>query len=117
MNLTGNWKYSEDFGAGNSVGEVVLLQKDEMLYAEFNFVEQIDGDYRIEVFEKLHGEIKENKVLLESIEVIARNSEGEIKYMPNSFDVHIVSENKLVGSSFDADNVCGVFTMERILSV
>ena len=114
MNLTGNWKYNEDFGAGNSVGEVVLLQKDKMLYAEFNFVEQIEGDYRIEVFEKLQGEIKDNKVLLESIEVVARNNEGEIKYMPNSFEVHIVTEKRLVGSSFDADNVCGVFTMERI---
>ena len=115
MNLSGNWKYSEDFGAGNSVGEVLLLQKDEMLYAEFSFVEQIEGDYRIEVFEKLQGKIEDNKVLLESIEVIAKNSNGIIKYLPNSFEVHIMSDNKLVGSSFDEDNVCGVFTMERIL--
>ncbi len=114
MNLTGNWSYSEDFGAGNSTGEVILKQVEDKLYADFSFVEEIDGDYRIEVQEKLEGEIKNSEVLLKSMEVIARNKNGIIKYLANSFEVHIVSENKLVGSSFDTDNVCGVFIMERI---
>ncbi len=115
MNVTGMWKYKEDFEFGNSVGEVRLVQMDDTIFGEFNFTEIVEDDYEIVVFERLKGKIFEGKATLESIEVLAKEN-GKIvdDYIPNNFELHLVSENKLVGSSYDAENVCGVFTLERI---
>jgi len=118
MNATGQWKYKEDFEYGKSEGEVKLVQIENKLYGEFTFTEKVengnDDDYKINVFEKVKGEIIEGKVLLESIEVVAKEQDVEIEYIPNNFELHLISENKLVGSTYDADNVCGVFTLERL---
>ena len=62
----------------------------------------------------MKGTISENKVLLESFEVKATQNNIEIYYLPNCFDVFLVSENKLVGSTYDTEEVCGVFVMERM---
>jgi hypothetical protein len=115
MNVTGLWKYSEDFEFGKSEGEVRLVQMEDSIYAEFNFTEKVEYDYEIEVFEKAKGKIVDGKVLLEGVSVVASENGAIIEdYMSNNFDVHLVSENKLVGSSYDFENVCGVFTLERI---
>ena len=119
MNLTGLWKYKEDFEYGKSEGEVRLVQMKDSLHGDFIFTEKVENgdkdDYEIEVVEKVKGKIVEGTVLLESMEVEAKQGSETIDYIANNFDVHIVSETKLVGSSFDKDNVCGVFTLEKIL--
>jgi len=114
MDITGVWKYKEDFALGVSEGEVKLIQTDDKVYGEFSFVEKVEGDYEIEVFEKVRGEISEGKVLLESTSVKALQDGKEVSYLGNNFEVHLVSDSKLVGSSYDDENVCGVFTLERI---
>jgi hypothetical protein len=116
MNVTGLWKYTEDFEFGNSVGEVRFVQMDDSLYGEFNFTEKVDDDYEIVVFEKVKGKIVEGKAVLESIEVLAKENDKVVDdYIPNNFELHLISEDKLVGSSYDAENVCGVFTLERLV--
>jgi hypothetical protein len=118
MNVTGLWKYKEDFEYGNSIGEVKLIQIEEQLYGEFTFTEKVengnDDDYEINVFEKVKGIISEGKVLLESIEVSAKQDGKVVDYIPNNFELHLISDNKLVGSTYDADDICGVFTLERV---
>lgn len=115
MNVTGMWKYTEDFEFGKSIGEVRLVQIEDSLYGEFNFTERVEDDYEIEVFEKVKGKIIEGKAILESTEVIAKENNEIVKdYIPNNFELHLISDNKLVGSSYDAENVCGVFTLEKI---
>jgi len=115
MNVTGLWKYTEDFEFGNSVGEVRLVQMDDSLYGEFNFIEKVEDDYEIVVFEKVKGKIFEGKAVLESTEVIAKENGRVVDdYIPNNFELHLISNDKLVGSSYDAENVCGVFILERL---
>ena len=63
--------------------------------------------------EKTKGQIHDGKLLLKSTEVIAIQDGKEIDYLPNNFEVYLVSDEKLVGSTFDSENVCGVFVMER----
>ncbi|MEN8138016.1 MAG: hypothetical protein ABFR62_06255 [Bacteroidota bacterium] len=114
MNITGHWKYSEDFEFGESIGNVKLIQVEDSVYGEFSFTEKVENDYEIEVFEKVKGDITEGKVLLKSIEVKAKEKGRVVDYIPNNFELHLVSENKLVGSTFDSEEVCGVFTLERL---
>jgi hypothetical protein len=114
MDLTGNWNYSEDFEFGNSKGECKITQENNSVFAEFHFTEQVSGDYKIDVYEKTKGEIIDGKLLLESIEVLATDGEKNIGYLPNTYELHLVSDKKLVGSTFDDEIVCGVFVLDKI---
>lgn len=113
MNITGIWTYSEDFEYGKSEGEVEITQTGNEVKAVFTFTEKVDNTYEIDVVEKTKGAISDGKVLLESTEVKAIQDNQKIEYLPNTFEVHLVSENKLVGSTFDSEEVCGVFILER----
>lgn len=115
MNITGKWSYNEDFEFGKSNGEVVLQQEENLVKGTFTFTEEVEDDYRIEVVEKVQGTISDQKVLLKSVDVEAFQNGKKITYLPNNFDVFLTSENKLVGSTYDSEDVCGVFVMERIV--
>lgn len=114
MNITGTWTYKEDFEFGSSVGVVKLIQSGNEVSGILEFTEKVEDDYEIEVTEKVSGIISEGKLLLNSMEVTAIQENRSVDYLPNNFEVHLVSDNKLVGSSYDSENVCGVFVMERI---
>jgi len=113
MNISGIWSYKEDFEFGNSEGEVVISQVGNVVSAIFTFTEKVENKYKIVVVEKVQGTISEGKVVLESNEVTALQDGKKIDYLPNTFEVHLVSENKLVGSTYDSEDVCGVFVLER----
>jgi len=114
MNIGGVWTYKEDFALGKSEGKVEIVQTNNSVTAFFIFIEEVENDYKILVKEKTCGTIEKGKILLESVEVSAVQDGKEIEYLPNNFEVHIVSETKLVGSTYDSENVCGVFVMEKI---
>lgn len=113
MNISGIWTYNEDFGFGESEGKVELTQVGSEVSGTFTFTENVENNYKIDVTEKVKGTISDEKVLLESIEVTAFQNNKAIDYLPNNFEVHLVSENKLVGSTYDSEDVCGVFILER----
>lgn len=113
MNISGIWTYKEDFEYGKSEGEVELTQTGNEINGIFTFTEIVENNYKIEVREKVKGTIANGKVVLESVDVTALQYDKEINYLPNTFEVHLVSENKLVGSTFDSEQVCGVFVLER----
>jgi hypothetical protein len=113
MNISGAWTYKEDFGFGKSQGEVELTQVGNEVSGTFTFTENVENDYKIDVTEKVKGTISDGKVLLESIEVTALQDNKVIDYLPNNFEIHRILENKLVGSTFDSEDVCGVFVLER----
>ena len=114
MTLTGIWKYNEDFGFGSSEGRAELIQSGETVTGTFTFTEQVKNDYKINVVEEVKGKISGGKVVLKSTGVHAEHNGLEIDYLPNTFEIFRSTENKLVGSTFDSENVCGVFVLERI---
>lgn len=113
MNISGTWTYAEDFEYGNSEGEVELLQTGDEVNGVFTFTEEVENNYIINVTEKVKGTITNGKLLLKSTGVSAIQNDKEIDYLPNTFEVHHISEYKLVGSTFDTEDVCGVFVLER----
>lgn len=114
MNISGKWTYNEDFEYGTSVGEVEFAQTGNEVFGVFTFTEKVENNYEIDVIEKVKGTVIETNLVLNSTDVIAKQHGREIDYLPNTFEVHLVSENKLVGSTFDSEEVCGVFVLERV---
>ena len=113
MDISGKWIYMEDFEYGKSEGEVDFIQAGKQVIGIFTFTERVENEYKIDVTEKVKATISDGKVLLQSIEVSALQDGRLIDYLPNTFDGHLVSENKLVGSTYDNEDVCGVFILER----
>lgn len=113
MNISGNWTYNEDFEYGNSVGEVELTQSGNEVSGVFSFTEAVENNYSIQVTEKVKGTIIDGKLLLESVEVKALQNGREISYLPNTFETHRITENQIIGSTYDSENVCGIFVLER----
>ena len=113
MDISGKWTYKEDFEFGTSEGKAEFVQKGDLVTGTFSFTEEVKNEYRIEVKENVEGHISDGKVILESTGVIAIQNGKEISYLPNTFDVHLVSDSRLVGSTFDNAEVCGVFVLEK----
>jgi hypothetical protein len=114
MDITGTWKYTEDFEYGKSEGQVELIQAGNEVIGIFTFTEEVEDHYKIDVVERVNGTISEGKVLLKSFKVSAKQDGKEIDYLPNTFEVTLVSEYKLVGSAYDSEDICGVFVLEKI---
>uniref|UniRef100_UPI00321684D3 hypothetical protein n=1 Tax=uncultured Draconibacterium sp. TaxID=1573823 RepID=UPI00321684D3 len=113
MDISGIWAYSEDFEYGNSEGEVKISQTGNEVNAIFTFTEKVENDYEINVIEKVQGTIIKGKILLESSYVKATQNDREISYIPNTFEVHRILPDKIIGSTYDNENVCGVFVLDR----
>ncbi|KJF42067.1 hypothetical protein [Draconibacterium sediminis] len=113
MNISGNWTYNEDFEYGNSVGEVELIQTGDEVSGIFSFTEEVKNNYSIQVTEKVKGTLADGKLLLESVEVKALQNGREISYLPNTFETHRITETQIIGSTYDSEDVCGVFVLER----
>jgi hypothetical protein len=114
MDISGKWTYKEDFDYGKSIGEVDFVQAKNEVIGLFTFTESVEELYTIEVSEKVKGTIKDGKLLLNSIEVKALEDSAVVEYSSNNYEIYLSSENKLAGSTYDDDEVCGVFVMERI---
>ncbi|WP_321372674.1 hypothetical protein [uncultured Draconibacterium sp.] len=113
MNISGRWTYNEDFEYGNSEGEVELTQSGNEVSGVFSFTEAVENNYSIRVTEKVKGILSDGKLLLESVEVKALQNGREISYLPNTFETHRITENQIIGSTFDSEDVCGVFVLRR----
>lgn len=113
MDISGSWTYHEDFEYGQSTGQVEFTQTGNEVNGVFSFTEEVENNYRIEVTEKVKGTITEDQLLLESLEVTALQNGSPISYLPNTFEIQRISENQMVGSTFDCEAVCGVFVLER----
>ncbi|MGQ7869798.1 hypothetical protein [Sunxiuqinia sp. sy24] len=113
MDISGSWTYHEDFEYGQSTGQVEFTQTGNEVSGVFSFTEEVENNYRIEVTEKVKGTIANGKLLLESVELTALQNGCEISYLPNTFEIQRMTENQMVGSTYDCEDVCGVFVLER----
>lgn len=113
MDITGKWTYNENFDFGESVGLAELVQNGEVVSGVLYYIETVEGDYEIEVEEHVKGSITEKRLVLNSISVCAKEKGVEVEYNPNVFDIHLSSETKIVGSTYDKEGVCGVLVMEK----
>ena len=77
------------------------------------FTEEVENNYSIQVTEKVKGILSNGKLLLESVEVKALQNGREISYLPNTFETHRITETQIIGSTYDSEDVCGVFVLER----
>ncbi|MDI3521264.1 MAG: hypothetical protein PWQ17_2119 [Anaerophaga sp.] len=111
--LTGFWRFREEFDTGEDVGEARLFQKGKNLSGHLVFKEIIPGDPAMFVRTKLTGKIENRKVYLNETSVIVL-SEGKEDYVPEERKGLLNALGQIVGSGEDQQGVHGVFVLERI---
>ena len=75
MDLTGKWRYIENYGYGVAEGELYLKQKGQTLAGRIVFTDKVEGESSYMIQEFLKGELEGRKVRLEAVEFDIIHSE------------------------------------------
>jgi hypothetical protein len=115
MNLTGTWKYSEDFSHGDSEGDLVLTQEGKLLSGTLSHTETpLEGNpYSIEQTMEGVYDNEDKSFILKASSFTILEAEEEILYELDSFVAQVMNEDLIVGTSEDEQGVLGVFSFKR----
>lgn len=115
MDLTGKWKYVENYGYGVAEGELYLKQEGKRLSGKIVFSDKLEGEESYMIQEFLTGDINERKVRLEATEFDIIHSECKISYELDSWFGILVDETTIKGMSSDDQGVQGFFVFEKMV--
>ncbi|MEI6141759.1 MAG: hypothetical protein WCP85_20980 [Mariniphaga sp.] len=113
INLTGRWRFQEDFGFGKDSGYAELFQIGNHLKGVLRFSEQIDGEETFIVKQEVSGKINGKKIRLKSHSCEILFSDEDIIYELDTWHGDVQPDGKIIGVSSDAEGTGGLFTMER----
>jgi hypothetical protein len=113
IDITGRWKFQEDFGFGKDSGFALLNQKGTRVKGVLRFTEQIEGEETFIVKQEVSGRIDGNKINLKSHSCEILFSDEDIIYELDTWEGEIMPDGKIVGNSQDSEGTGGAFTMER----
>lgn len=114
IDLTGKWKYRENYGYGITEGELFLKQEGSELSGRIIFTDKPKEEEPYMLQEFLKGRIEEHKVKLDAVEVDIIHSEHEIYYELDSWFGVLVDDVTIMGVSVDAQGVEGNFSFEKV---
>lgn len=113
INLTGRWRFEEDFGFGKDSGYADLSQRGNHLKGVLRFSEQIDGEETFIVKQEIAGQIHGNKIHLKSHSCEILFSDEDIIYELDTWEGELLPDGRIAGNSCDAEGTGGEFMMER----
>lgn len=113
--LTGFWRFREEFDEGEDLGEARLFQNGKHLKGYIVFKELIHGDPPLFVRVSIKGKVEETQISFsETFAVILSGPEGA-EYELEERTGLLNAMGQIVGSGEDKQGVHGVFVMDRIL--
>ena len=114
MDLTGKWKYEEDYLYGKAKGELLLKQEGNKLSGKIIFTDEMIGEEPYMLQEEISGTVKENRVKIKAENYDIIYSEQEIFYELDSWQGTLADEDTIIGRSKDTQGVSGKFTFTRM---
>ncbi|MEW5845126.1 MAG: hypothetical protein AB1777_02550 [Bacteroidota bacterium] len=112
--LTGKWTFTEEFECGTDKGFAYLEQKGDELVGYLEYQECIEDEEPFMVRQLVEGNIHCNKVFLKGLQVMHPNGTPIQNYNLDILEGTYTHEKKIVGHSYDSEDVCGVFVMTRV---
>lgn len=113
MNLTGKWKYFENYGYGVAEGELYLKQDGAQLSGRIVFTDRLKGESSYMIQEFLKGSLEGRKVRLEAQEFDIIHADFSILYELDSWFGLLLDENTIKGVSVDDQGIEGHFEFVR----
>ena len=114
MDLTGKWKYTEDYVYGKTVGELYLRQCGEKLSGRLVFTDYVEEEEPYMIQEFLEGEISDRRIYLEAIEYDIIYSETPISYELDHWVGVLIEDTHIKGASMDEQGIPGNFEFIKI---
>lgn len=115
MELTGKWKYIENYGYGVAEGELYLKQEGDKLSGRIVFTDKLEGEEPYMIQEFLTGGIEERKIRLEATEFDIIHSDFQITYELDCWFGLLVDDVTIKGVSMDDQGVEGYFEFEKVI--
>ncbi|WP_251622160.1 hypothetical protein [Odoribacter lunatus] len=114
MDLTGKWKYREDYGYGTAEGELFLTQNEGHLSGKIVFTDNVADNDKYMIQEFVEGKLEDMKVRLDAYEFDIIHSEHDIRYELDRWFGVLVDEKTIKGISEDEQGIGGVFLFEKL---
>lgn len=111
--ISGKWKFSEEFECGLDNGIAFIIQNGEAISGYLEYEEKIDDEEPFFVRQEISGIINGNNVTLKGVKVLSLDGSVLNDYNLDTLEGTLTHEGKIVGHSFDSEDVCGVFVMVR----
>lgn len=116
MDLTGKWRYIENYGYGVAEGELYLKQEGNRLSGRIVFSDKLEGEDAYMIQEFLTGEIDGRKIRLDATEFDIIHAEYKVSYELDSWFGVLVDDMTIKGVSSDDQGVEGYFEFEKVNS-
>ena len=114
MGLSGKYTFYEDFGHGYDEGSANLVVTGDQIAGTLSFTEYIEGEEPFNIICTLAGFVKDKDVFIKVIDFKFLD-DVSFDYHPDDREGVINDKGQIVGSSIDAQGVCGVFTLTPLL--
>lgn len=114
INLSGKWKYTEDYGYGLANGELHLTQEGSKVKGKIIFTDSIHEEPSFMIQEFVEGMIIDNKFILDAVAWDIIHSENDIIYELDSWCGDILSDDLIKGKSIDDQGIEGYFEFEKL---
>jgi hypothetical protein len=114
IDLSGKWKYKEDYGHGVATGELHLNQQGSRVKGRIIFTDTVREQEPFMIQEFVEGEIVDNKLILDAFSWDIIHSDKDIAYELDSWCGDIISDSSIKGRSMDERGVEGRFELSKI---
>jgi len=114
VDLSGKWRYSEDYGYGLANGELHISQEGTRVKGRIIFTDSLHEEESFMIQEFVEGVVINNKFILDATEWDLIHSESEIEYELDSWCGDIVTDSLIQGKSVDEQGIEGKFEFEKI---
>jgi hypothetical protein len=113
QNISGKWKFTEEFECGIDKGFAYLVHNENLITGYLEYEETIEDEEPFMVKQEISGTIHNNHVNLKGEKVTTPNGTPLNDYNLDTLVGVLTHEGKIVGHSFDSNDVCGVFVFMR----
>lgn len=110
INISGKWKYIEDFGYGIDTGYAIIKHEENSISGIIKYTEQIEGDITFMIKQKIKGNFDGFKIKMEGFDVETLPMDEAEGYNFDTWEGNLESPHKIVGKSIDESGISGEFT-------
>lgn len=111
--ISGNWLFSEEFECGTDKGIAQFSQTGNIIEGYLEYDETIEDEEPFQVKQVVLGNINGNHIHLKGIKALSPNGDQINDYNLDIMEGTLTHEGKIVGHSFDCEDICGVFVLAR----
>lgn len=113
QDISGEWKFSEEFECGTDDGIAYFEQNGNAITGYLEYIEKIEDEEPFDVRQEVSGELAGHQITLQGVKATAKDGSELKGYNLDTLEGTLTHEGKIVGHSFDSEDICGVFVLKR----